>query len=111
MGLRKGIGYNQGMETRKVRFVSIHVEKDRELRFPYNLVVTSVGPREEVETWDRTELRCPNCGAQDVWAGPGDGYEGESHLCLSCAAHFYITMLYKREDKDPERIAQLKATP
>jgi hypothetical protein len=57
------------------------------------------------ETWERTELRCPSCGAARVWhdTGSGDFYVGETHLCLSCGSHFTIQGPYGPTDdaRDP----------
>ncbi len=39
------------------------------------------------ETWDKTDLYCPECGMQSIWVDPGstDYDSGEDeHLCTSC---------------------------
>lgn len=44
------------------------------------------------ETWGKTEYHCPRCGVKDVWheTSGEDYYVGETHLCLSCKARFYL---------------------
>ena len=44
------------------------------------------------ETWEATDYYCPACGKQEVWheTSGEDYYVGETHLCLSCEAHFYL---------------------
>jgi hypothetical protein len=44
------------------------------------------------ETYCPTDYHCPGCGEQTVYRefGPGDYYQGETHVCTSCESKFYL---------------------
>lgn len=44
------------------------------------------------ETWETTDVYCPDCGKQSVWhdCGGGDYYVDEEHICIACAYTFHL---------------------
>jgi hypothetical protein len=58
----------------------------------YNFTVKYEAGHSYQETWELTDLFCPQCGSKTIWheVSPGDYYVGEQHLCLSCHVTFTI---------------------
>lgn len=67
------------------------------------------------ERWAKTEVYCPRCGKQEVFAnsGGGDYYTGEQHICTACKGTFCFSdgvtdvKVGVREDQDSQRLAHL----
>lgn len=89
-------------ETRTIKFPYVHVERERQHRPPYAQVVKSVEELTAEESWTKTGLYCPNCGAVAVWE-----YD-VTHICLACSACFELPDIEKATGKNAQRVAQLK---
>lgn len=47
-----------------------------------------------IETYEKVDVHCPNCGKKEVWASEeGDYYVGEDYICISCHAKFNLPCL------------------
>jgi len=46
--------------------------------------------------YELEDLYCPNCGKKSVWVeqGPGDYYEGQTHVCVECNSTFSMPRLH-----------------
>lgn len=44
------------------------------------------------ETWEKSDLLCPQCTSDTIWeeSGLGDYYLGNPFLCLTCGIYFYM---------------------
>jgi len=57
------------------------------------------------ETWEPSEVHCPNCGLPKVWieSGEGDCETGPHHLCVNCGSSFALPFFNPNSDDSQDR--------
>jgi ribosomal protein L37AE/L43A len=57
------------------------------------------------ETWNETPYHCPACGAQGVYAEPGEGdpCEGPQFICSMCGVMFAMPSISEPTDMSRDR--------